>query len=344
MALLDGLIALWPLDGNANAKIGSQNGTPTDVTWATGHIHQCASMNGSSSYIDLGRLTAIEGLSQFTFAIWHYADGWDGTYRYLFEYSDGSNTFNVRRRFWGSRYLYASLSDGSGTLSVSSGGGSIGSWLHIIVTFNAGELSLYLNNSLLGSDSGSVAGIPAMPSGVAYLGCGYNQEYGWIDGDIEQIPFWNRVLTSSERAELYNSGAGIAYPFGSIEAGHFISHGALTLGGYTITAIPVGHFSSQGALTAAAYETQVPYFYATVGDATIRKVIDSPYQTWSKAYSEIDANYTYTDVTERIATDNAGNLYAIGQHDDKIHKLDSDGNLLWTFAVAVGSATRIGNQ
>ena len=33
-----------------------------------------------------------------------------------------------------------------------------------------------------------------------------------MNGIIDEVGFWNRELTSSEVTDLYNSGAGLAYP------------------------------------------------------------------------------------------------------------------------------------
>jgi hypothetical protein len=34
-----------------------------------------------------------------------------------------------------------------------------------------------------------------------------------FDGRIDEVGIWSRVLTASERTQLYNGGAGLAYPF-----------------------------------------------------------------------------------------------------------------------------------
>ena len=42
---------------------------------------------------------------------------------------------------------------------------------------------------------------------------------GWTNsywnGQVDELGFWKRVLTSSERAVLWNSGNGRTYPFGN---------------------------------------------------------------------------------------------------------------------------------
>lgn len=34
-----------------------------------------------------------------------------------------------------------------------------------------------------------------------------------MNGDIDEIGIWSRIITSGEVTSLYNSGAGLAYPF-----------------------------------------------------------------------------------------------------------------------------------
>jgi hypothetical protein len=34
-----------------------------------------------------------------------------------------------------------------------------------------------------------------------------------LDGAVDEVGFWKRVLTAQERTALYNSGLGLTYPF-----------------------------------------------------------------------------------------------------------------------------------
>jgi len=36
----------------------------------------------------------------------------------------------------------------------------------------------------------------------------------YMDGLVDEVGIWNKVLTSGEITDLYNSGSGLAYPFG----------------------------------------------------------------------------------------------------------------------------------
>jgi len=35
----------------------------------------------------------------------------------------------------------------------------------------------------------------------------------WFAGDIDELIFWDKILTAQDKTDLYNSGSGLAYPF-----------------------------------------------------------------------------------------------------------------------------------
>ena len=41
------------------------------------------------------------------------------------------------------------------------------------------------------------------------------ESVNYFGGTIDEVGFWKRTLTSGERTQLYNAGAGLAYPFTS---------------------------------------------------------------------------------------------------------------------------------
>jgi len=56
----DGLVAEYLLDGNANDTAWTNNGTATNVTWATaerGYVSEVGDFNGTSSYVDFTNVT-----------------------------------------------------------------------------------------------------------------------------------------------------------------------------------------------------------------------------------------------------------------------------------------------
>lgn len=88
---------------------------------------------------------------------------------------------------------------------------SNGVW-HFIVCWHdktADTLNLQVDNGAIISTA--VTGGP--PDTAAALQLGYNADVGYLSGNIDEYGFWKRVLTASERAELWNGGNGKSWPF-----------------------------------------------------------------------------------------------------------------------------------
>lgn len=95
---------------------------------------------------------------------------------------------------------------------------SAGSWVHIIVTMENTSaanytMKVYQNNSeIISFSSVFSAGTSSDDFRIgaySYIGSTVQN----LDGKLDEFGIWTKVLTSGERAELYNSGDGFFYPF-----------------------------------------------------------------------------------------------------------------------------------
>lgn len=77
-------------------------------------------------------------------------------------------------------------------------------WKHIVIVRGASTWTAYVNNVPL---AGAPTDSPASPAAETYIG---NDQADW-PGTIDEIGMWTKALTSSEVAELYNSGNGLSY-------------------------------------------------------------------------------------------------------------------------------------
>ena len=94
--------------------------------------------------------------------------------------------------------------------------GDVGNWMHLIVTYDgsADTAVFYKNGSSVALTKllSNTAGTIFNGAGLFGLASEFNgSEY--FDGIMDEVGFWDRVLTADEVTELYNSGAGLAYPF-----------------------------------------------------------------------------------------------------------------------------------
>ena len=222
------LLAYYPLDGNANdgAQTGRTNlafagltnsaagkhgrgismnaGAPSNGVVRDPNVATCGS---SCTLLDMGN-------KSFTFATWAYLTGtsayptlfskWDDDSdpnRQIYVYYDAGN-INLNLRI---------TNGGSYSTLIASTAFSTSTWNFILVSYDASTrtASISVNN---GTAAESVASsgyyVAAAGSASFEIGNSYGQNYPW-KGIIDSFGVWERVLSATEKAELYNSsGSG----------------------------------------------------------------------------------------------------------------------------------------
>jgi hypothetical protein len=87
-----------------------------------------------------------------------------------------------------------------------------GAWTQYVMTYDGTTLKGYKNATEVYSagDTNSISGV-----GLDYLQWGRRNIAGslYYDGKMDLIGVWTRAITGTEVTELYNAGAGLAYPF-----------------------------------------------------------------------------------------------------------------------------------
>jgi hypothetical protein len=205
-SLLDGLVAYWKLDEGSGTRIdsaGSNNLTDNNTVGnATGKIGNAADfIRANSEYLAV----ALDKTNYTTisFSFWFYIDA-DFPTTGIVSWSVAPNTTTP--------FLQLSLDSGTIRLYVDADfrvtkAIALNTWYHAVILYNGTAWKLYLNNVLEGTYTGAYGSLPVI---TLFLGTGYN---GYFDGKLDEFGIWNRALTASEIAILYNSGAGITFPF-----------------------------------------------------------------------------------------------------------------------------------
>jgi hypothetical protein len=122
---------------------------------------------------------------------------------YLLEWQDGTLAWIVR------------TADNSANVVASRAWDTRSTWTWLACWHDAGsdELGLQVNGeppttqAIVGGTRAAVSVAFDLGGNTAAAGLGWQ-------GALDDWGFWARVLTSGERAQLYNGGAGLAYPFG----------------------------------------------------------------------------------------------------------------------------------
>ena len=98
---------------------------------------------------------------------------------------------------------------------------------------------LYKNNTHVDSSTAD-AFVSGMDSGIDIpdgyrLGCFRGADARYFDGRMDSASLWTKLLTSTERDDLYNAGAGIEYPFTGITTPTVTTQAASSITDTTVT-------------------------------------------------------------------------------------------------------------
>lgn len=214
MALTTNLINYWKLDGNSNDAVGSNNGTDTSITYNAGNgiIGQGAGFGGAS-HIDLGTL-AITGTGDRSVSLWVKCSNSSGT-PYIFTISRSGASVTGEVMIWmeptGKMHFFDYDGGASGFDSLTNSTVfNNGSWHHYVFVKSGTAGAVYVDG-VLDSSPTAASNVNWSSLGSAF---GYDNRSGvnLLTGAMDEVGLWTRALTSLEVTQLYNGGAGLAYP------------------------------------------------------------------------------------------------------------------------------------
>jgi hypothetical protein len=218
------LISFWKLDEASGTRTDSeptgtaQNLTDNNtVTSATGKISDAAHFVVANTEF-LNRADSADlstGQIDFTVAAWvklntkganrtivsKYNPGGNG--EYILRYNNTADRWSVQ--MFDNSSLIATLN------ATTAGSPSTGTWYLIIFRHDstgasAGTMYISVNGGT--EDSVGYTGWTVRDTTAEFIiGAYYISNQPW-DGDIDEVGFWKKILSSDERTELYNSGNG----------------------------------------------------------------------------------------------------------------------------------------
>ena len=191
-------VAYYYLDetsGSVIDAVGSNDGTNNGVTrGVTGKINNAFDFTKSTEDKVLLPFDLIVDYNQFTVSMWVKID-------------DTANGHILMNKMSG-------VNRATVTTSVSTG-----IWYHIILIRNGNTITMYKNNVLVGSDSGTFSSLGLL-LGYPMAGLNWNAQSStqgsgtqlgsgnWgpysFEGKIDEVGIWSRALTSTEIEALYN--------------------------------------------------------------------------------------------------------------------------------------------
>jgi hypothetical protein len=211
----DGLVSYYKLDENtANTTVvdsyGSNLGTSSSNTNtlynASGVINSAFNLDGSSQFVNLTNSFdgGIYGSTSFSISIWFNQDASEQVSLVSDHLAGADKGTAIILRNNGLTYNFATTLQGwdfnEGTINT-------GNWYNYILTYESGVgFKLYKNGALQDS-SGVISGTIRTQTRSLLLGADTGNINN-LDGRLDEIGFWNKSLSSTEAAEIYNLGTG----------------------------------------------------------------------------------------------------------------------------------------
>ena len=318
-------LALYQLNGNANDVSGNYNGTATSVTYGTGVFGQAGVFNGVNSKITA--TSPVQGNTDATVSFWvntptvgsslqisgQAADNARNpfTVQWYDSAAAGKMTFSIWRCFdnqiW---YQTGYLSDFDYDYQPNT-------WYHIVMTYTASNKSVrnYVNGTQIGG-APTLSLLTNANTGTENVWGSYNNlSSEYLDASLDQVRYFNKVLTPLEVEALYTEELCICdgtvdtldiLGDGSCIATYQLDGNANDLSGNysgTPTAVSygVGEFDLAGVFNGSSSEITFTKFTTLTNNST--------YSTWFK--TNISSPYNTTQTFLKDQTSN-NDKFAIG--------------------------------
>jgi hypothetical protein len=190
---------------------GGNNGTlqNSPTTGATGKIGQAIAFDGMSEYIDAGAGSALNITSTITLAAWINCTGQNS--------SPSQNSSGAIFRKENDYTLYITSTNGilfgifGGANAQLTSAIGLNAWHHVAATYDGSQMLIYLD----GTQVASAANTMAIPTSSDHLGIGAGLIFGdqHFAGALDEMRVYNRALSSSEIAALFNFTGNSAKPW-----------------------------------------------------------------------------------------------------------------------------------
>jgi hypothetical protein len=251
MALTDSLVSYWKLDEASGTREDIHG--PNDLTAngtggvgsATGIINSGADLElGDSDFLSIadGSQTGLDVSGDLSVSFWTKYETLPtvgGADSNIITKTEGGTNRAYTIRFNNNISLgFECEASSDGTTANSGNGrtgvdalvvGDVGVWRHWVATYKLSTHTwkMYKDGSALSVTDNSAGTVSQVFNSTAVFRLGARGAAGvaagFYDGVLDEVGIWSRELTSSEVTELYNAGAGLAYPFASTNTGAFFS-------------------------------------------------------------------------------------------------------------------------
>jgi hypothetical protein len=207
-----GLLAHYPLNGNANDAVGGRNGTVNgNPQWVTGSLEGALKFGGNGDYVGIGYSPDL-ALNEFTVSAWVKVAADPGVFGILGTRSGGEYTFDLKVQAanvhgdigTGTAWINTAIDIGSGDTGTTGQGGDlvVYRWYMIayVIDNTHQQVKLYLDGDL--KRTITISGTPLLMQSSESMRIGDTGYSEWMNGLIDEVRIYKRALSAAEIAWL----------------------------------------------------------------------------------------------------------------------------------------------
>jgi hypothetical protein len=231
---LNSLVAYYKCDGNSTDSSGLANhGTNFGAISTQDRFGNCGKamrFNGTSNYISAPNSNSLNSTTNsITMAGWAKATSInDGLYSLFCKVVP--TTLNGQFRFYveqnnTKRFIFGKNLSGGTEVSATMGSSfDISNWNHYAVSWNGTTARFYWNGVLVGAAVSYSGAITSIASAPLEIGRDAHGPVDWLKGDLDDLHIYNRALSATEIAQLYNTAPDYPAPAATLTCGLMASY------------------------------------------------------------------------------------------------------------------------
>lgn len=212
--VVDYPMSKWSFDEGsgcvANDLYGTNNGVlgnncPTiSPSWVAGKTGNALSFNGSSNNVSISDSVNLNFTTSMSVSAWIK---WDinpssGMAYATIVNKNGDSQYRLQHNSTNSRFEFGIKTNTGGTYVTSSTSPIIGTWYHLVGTWDGALIKIYVNGNL----EQTLARSGIMPASTFPCKIGSSSiNARWFSGIIDEVNLWNRALSQEEITQIYSS-------------------------------------------------------------------------------------------------------------------------------------------
>lgn len=194
------------IDISNNGTDGTCSGMGGDCNTVIGKLINASGFNGVGEYITSTALPYVSKSSAWTFSGWIYTDTIAAGTRTVWQSNPIGGSVDLNGLQLNGNILTTAIYNGASYFVQKQTTISANTWYYVTITFDGvNTLKLYVDNV----EKTSTGTNPQLDVNVELaIGSRTNTHLALWDGKLDEFAFYNRVISASDRAELFNSGVG----------------------------------------------------------------------------------------------------------------------------------------